>query len=372
MAVVATPSLAKPARAAESGEAAVSIATSQPNHTFSEVDQQIVIGTPSPLQTVSPTDADAAGADAVAVSAGDVDPATRADAAAEVAPSEAMTTSTDSSATATAAAPPPALGPTATPTDTPAPASTATATPTSTATPAAAATATPAVNATPTAPTVPVGYGRPGQIWSTMKPGYYEQTVFPVQGISTYYNPGVMDQVLEYRLRAGDITDCLECIGYIALVRAGDINRRVWMKMPDGSVEGPYLVADCAGRNHVARLLGIGWGVDVDWETAQRWEMKMRNVTLLDAPPAEWTQTIATIGERRATMAAATEEVAAASAPAATLAATAPATPAIEIEELPVHPFERPAQEDVPDSVPANLVATPATQVTNPISRQHQ
>jgi hypothetical protein len=95
-----------------------------------------------------------------------------------------------------------------------------------------------------------------------------------------------MDQVIAYRYKAGDITACPECIGSIALVRAGDINRRVWLQIDAETVEGPFLVVDCAARQHVPRLLRTGWGADLDYATAKRWGFKMREVVILDAAPA--------------------------------------------------------------------------------------
>jgi len=330
VAVVAMLPFAKPALANAPTRALEAIVSLPGGAAPPDAEQQIIIGTPAPLITVRRTTED---------------PAAPAENAAETHTTEATATPTSAP---TGDGRPPALGPTATSTPSPPPTIQAIST--------ADARASQAANGF-----VPVGYGRAGQIWSNMRPGYYEQTVFPVQGISTYYNPGIMEQVLEYRFKSKDITDCPECIGYIALVRAGDINRRVWMQMDDGTVEGPYLVADCAGRNHVARLLRIGWGVDVDWQTAQRWEMKMRNVTLLDAPPEEWAQTIATIGEQREALAAATATPAAV-AQAAPAATTTP-QPTRAIEELPVHPAERGPEDGLPEEAPT---LTPAPQALVP------
>lgn len=147
----------------------------------------------------------------------------------------------------------------------------------------AVATATPEPLANSAA--VPRGHGRPGDTVATMKPGYFEQTRLPVRGHTTYYNPGIMDEVVAYRRKAGDITACPECIGTIALVRAGDINRRVWLQLDDETVEGPFLVVDCAARRDVPRLLRSGWGVDLDYATAKRWGFKMRDVVILAAAP---------------------------------------------------------------------------------------
>lgn len=101
-----------------------------------------------------------------------------------------------------------------------------------------------------------------------------------------YYNPGVMRQVVEYRENMGEIDECSECIGYVALLRAGDLNRKIWIQWGDGAVEGPFLVADVAARHHVDMLIRRGWAVDVDNRTAVRRGLFMPvDVTIYDAPP---------------------------------------------------------------------------------------
>src|SRR5690606_6463189 len=65
-------------------------------------------------------------------------------------------------------------------------------------------------------------------------------------------------------------SNCNECIGHVALLRAGDLNRRVWLQWADGIIEGPYLVVDVAARQHIAHLLARNWVVDVDYRTAMR------------------------------------------------------------------------------------------------------
>lgn len=173
-------------------------------------------------------------------------------------------------------------------------------------------TAGPYTETAPTVATIP-GHGVPGQSWKTINPGYKQPTNFPVRGFSTYYNPGVMEQVVSYRTRVGDITPCPECIGEVALVRAGDINRRIWLQLDDTTVEGPFLVTDCAHTWDVGPLVRRGWGVDLDYDTAARWDFDMRVVTILDEPPADWAQDPAIALATGATMPAA---------PAAAIAAT--------------------------------------------------
>ena len=85
-----------------------------------------------------------------------------------------------------------------------------------------------------------------------------------------YYNPGIMQTVLSFRLEVGHVALCQECVGYVALMRREDINRRVWLEWEDGVVEGPFLVIDTAAKQHVASLISRNWVVDVDYETALR------------------------------------------------------------------------------------------------------
>ncbi len=103
--------------------------------------------------------------------------------------------------------------------------------------------------------------------------GYWEPSPLPIQGLATYYNPGIMEYVQDYRLRAGDIDACPECVGSVALLRAGDIGRRVWLQPPGGDPVGPFLVVDCARRQDVLPLLQRNWVVDVSFEVGQHWGM---------------------------------------------------------------------------------------------------
>ena len=111
-------------------------------------------------------------------------------------------------------------------------------------------------------------------------------SVLPVHGKAMYYNPGIMDQVLEYRLALGQVAPCHECVGYVALLRSGDLNRKVWIEWGQGDVEGPFLVIDVAATQHVPMLLARQWVVDVDYATALRRSMVGPvYVRVLDAPP---------------------------------------------------------------------------------------
>ncbi|MCU0508658.1 MAG: hypothetical protein MUC34_09685 [Anaerolineae bacterium] len=103
--------------------------------------------------------------------------------------------------------------------------------------------------------------------------GYWDPSPLPIQGLATYYNPGIMEYVQTYRLQAGDIDPCPECVGSVALLRAGDIGRKVWLQPPGGDPVGPFLVVDCARRQDVLPLLQRNWAVDVSFEVGQYWGM---------------------------------------------------------------------------------------------------
>jgi len=106
-----------------------------------------------------------------------------------------------------------------------------------------------------------------------LHPGYWDTSVLPVQGVAMYYNPGVFDQVLDFRFQNGHISECEDCIGYVALLRAGDIDRQVWLQRAGEMPEGPFWVVDVAAGKDIPRLLSKNWVVDVDHDTAMRWQM---------------------------------------------------------------------------------------------------
>jgi hypothetical protein len=85
-------------------------------------------------------------------------------------------------------------------------------------------------------------------------------------GQATYMRPGLMADVVAYRgLDLGGYT------GAVALNRRGDLGRSVWVRWPDGSLEGPLLVVDCAQRGeHYRAREWQGRVIEVDAETAQR------------------------------------------------------------------------------------------------------
>lgn len=93
----------------------------------------------------------------------------------------------------------------------------------------------------------------PGEAWAMPSP---EDTIV---GKATYYRPGLMDQVA--------INRGLDLDGYlagVALNRAGDLGRVVWLDFDDGLLYGPFLVVDCAQRGeHFRRREAQGYVVEV-------------------------------------------------------------------------------------------------------------
>lgn len=126
----------------------------------------------------------------------------------------------------------------------------------------------------------------PAALAQDLAPGYWEQSRLPQTGLATFYAPGMMEYVESYRLSAAQLPACPECVGTVALLRAGDIGRKVWLQPPDGERIGPFLVIDCARRQDVDALLSRGWVVDVSYELGQVWQMDrpLAGVTVLEDP----------------------------------------------------------------------------------------
>lgn len=108
---------------------------------------------------------------------------------------------------------------------------------------------------------------------NSLHPGYWDASILPVQGVAMYYNPGVFQRILPFRYEHNHISQCAECIGYVALLRGGDIDRRVWLQRVGQMAEGPFWVVDAAAFQHIPGLLSRNWVVDVDHDTAMRWRM---------------------------------------------------------------------------------------------------
>jgi hypothetical protein len=95
-----------------------------------------------------------------------------------------------------------------------------------------------------------------------------------------------MDTAQGYRQERGQVPDCPECVGSVALLRAGDIGRKVWLQPPEGEMVGPFLVVDCARLADIPPLLARNWVVDVSYDLGQLWRMNrpMEGVTVWPDP----------------------------------------------------------------------------------------
>lgn len=123
----------------------------------------------------------------------------------------------------------------------------------------------------------------------TDNPPWLGDSELPIQGEVTYYVPGLMEWVYEYRLRLNQVPVCdpPECAGYVALLRPGDLGRKVWLQRPGHEADGPFLVVDYAASEDFERLSERGWVAEVDYMTAWRWAMQgpLQDVQVLPAPP---------------------------------------------------------------------------------------
>ncbi len=82
-----------------------------------------------------------------------------------------------------------------------------------------------------------------------------------IHGVSTYYAPGVMQQVISNR--------GLDWPDGVALNRAGDLGRTVWLQWDDGTITGPLVAVDCAQEGHFETRERQGRVVEVSAELAK-------------------------------------------------------------------------------------------------------
>jgi hypothetical protein len=86
-----------------------------------------------------------------------------------------------------------------------------------------------------------------------------------IVGRATHYKAGLMETVAFRRhmsLRG--------YLGGVALNRKADLGRDVWIQWDDGTIEGPYLVVDCARQNHYPDRERRGYVLEVDAGVAMR------------------------------------------------------------------------------------------------------
>lgn len=106
----------------------------------------------------------------------------------------------------------------------------------------------------------------------------------PVTGWASQYAKGVMERVLDYRIRHGTvIPDNVD--GYVAAQECSDIGKIVYLRPLGSQNWESFWVADCAGPHlRPDGLTGYQWMlrynilVEVDWETAVRWDTVGRGI----------------------------------------------------------------------------------------------
>ena len=96
-------------------------------------------------------------------------------------------------------------------------------------------------------------------------------------GKAMRYSPGVMEQVVENRLRWGHLDLAKSYKEYVALADCAWLGKLVWLELPNGRVSGPHLVADCGAANDQGYLARIGFAVDLSWSLA-------KELGVIDAP----------------------------------------------------------------------------------------
>lgn len=90
-----------------------------------------------------------------------------------------------------------------------------------------------------------------------------------VTGLATFYDPGVMEQVVVNR---GINLDLYK--GGLAANRSGDVGRTAWLEV-DNRILGPFKIVDCAQRgDHFRERERLRMIVEVGWETAVELNMK--------------------------------------------------------------------------------------------------
>lgn len=90
-----------------------------------------------------------------------------------------------------------------------------------------------------------------------------------ITGLATFYDPGVMEQVVANRGMNLDLYK-----GGLAANRSGDVGRTAWLEV-DSRILGPFKIVDCAQRgDHFRDRERNGMIVEVGWETAVELGMK--------------------------------------------------------------------------------------------------
>jgi hypothetical protein len=90
-------------------------------------------------------------------------------------------------------------------------------------------------------------------------------------GKATAYREGLMEKVVENRLKWGHIDTSLPHTGYVALADKKYVGERVLLELPTGEWVGPLLVADCGAMKDQQHLVDIGFAIDLSYPLAVKY-----------------------------------------------------------------------------------------------------
>jgi hypothetical protein len=95
------------------------------------------------------------------------------------------------------------------------------------------------------------------------------------------------------------------------MMRAGDLGRKVWLKPAGQPAEGPFLVVDYAAQRNFDALWARGLVAEVDYATAQRWNMRgpLADVLILGESPYTQRLFLPLIGASRQASSEATADI---------------------------------------------------------------
>ena len=92
--------------------------------------------------------------------------------------------------------------------------------------------------------------------------------VLLASGMATRYAPGKMQAVVANRIMWGHLPEGTNPAECVAMLDCETIGNQVYVEV-DSVIHGPYIVADCAAKQDIARLAYLRFAVDVSWEIAQ-------------------------------------------------------------------------------------------------------
>lgn len=120
------------------------------------------------------------------------------------------------------------------------------------------------------------------ETWFTPSPEY-------VYGTAVYYAPGVMEGTARWRGMYNTAYKSDDYIGGVAVPSPANIGDTVWLRRPDSTWEGPFLVVDCSRRADMySHIIYNQQVVEVDFRTALEWELVTTDWKVKDTGRLVW------------------------------------------------------------------------------------